>query len=81
MESSHISMNPEGGIIKGSPDVLLEQASTLADEIQIDFDQGVKTIKSCFYEFAKRFKQADGQEYQGFVAANANEIFSSTNST
>ncbi|MBL4796019.1 MAG: DUF1338 domain-containing protein [Oleispira sp.] len=80
MESSHISMNPEGGIIKGSPEVLLEQASTLADEIQIDFDQGVKTIKGCFYEFAKRFKQEDGQEYQGFVAANANKIFSSTNS-
>ena len=80
MASIHIAMNPEGGIIKGSPEVLLEQASTLADEIHIDFDQGSKTIKSCFYEFAKRFNQADGQEYQGFVAANANKIFSSTNS-
>jgi hypothetical protein len=80
MESVHISINPEGGIIKGSSEVLLEQASTLADEVQVDFDQGGKTIKSCFYEFAKRFKQADGQVYQGFVAANANQIFSSTNS-
>lgn len=81
MESHHITMNPAGGIIKGSPEVLLEQASTLADEIQVNFDQDTRTIKSCFYEFAKRFKQPDGQEYQGFVAANANQIFSSTNST
>ncbi len=80
MESIHISMNPEGGIIKGTPEVLLEQASTLADEISIDFDQGPKSIKSCFYEFAKRFNQTDGKEYQGFVATNANQIFSSTNS-
>jgi len=80
MESIHIKMNPEGGIIKGSPEVLLEQASTIADEIQFEFDQGTKNIKSCFYEFAKRFPQADGKEYQGFVAANANQIFSSTNS-
>lgn len=81
MESNHIAMNPEGGVIKGSPEVLLEQASTIADDIHIEFDQGPKTIKSCFYEFAKRFPQADGQEYQGFVAANANQIFSSTNTT
>lgn len=80
MESVHIAMNPEGGLIKGSPEVLLEQASTLADEIHIEFDQGPHTIKSCFYEFAKRFNQPNGQEYQGFVAANANQIFSSTNS-
>jgi hypothetical protein len=80
MESINISMNAEGGIIKGSADVLLEQASTLADEILINFDQGPKAIKSCFYEFSKRFNQADGLEYQGFVMANANAIFSSTNS-
>lgn len=80
MASIDIAMNAEGGIVKGNPEVLLEQASTLADEIHIDFDQGSKTIKSCFYEFAKRFPQANGQDYQGFVAANANKIFSSTNS-
>jgi hypothetical protein len=80
MASIDISMNAEGGIVKGNPGVLLEQASTLADEIHINFDQGSKTIKSCFYEFAKRFPQANGQEYQGFVAANANKIFSSTSS-
>jgi hypothetical protein len=80
MESIKIEMNPEGGVIKGSADVLLEQASTLADEIQLEFDQGSKTIKTCFYEFAKRFKQNNGKYYQGFVTANADKIFSSTNS-
>ena len=80
MESLEIKMNPEGGIIKGSSDILLEQASTLADEIQLEFDEGAKNIKTCFYEFAKRFKQNNGQYYQGFITANADKIFSSTNS-
>lgn len=80
IESIPLMMNSEGSIIKGSPEVLLEQASTLADEIDVKFDQGIKSIKSCFYELAKRFPQPDGKEYQGFVTANANQIFSSTNS-
>ena len=80
MTRIEIEMNADGGMIKGSPDVLLEQASTLADEVEIKFDQGTKRIKSCFFEFAKRFPQENGEEYPGFVAANANQIFSSTDS-
>ncbi len=80
MKQRGIRMNTEGGLIKGSPSVYLEQASTLADEISLLFDQGTKTVKSCFYEFAKRYPQADGKLYQGFVTDNANQIFSSTNS-
>ncbi len=36
-------------------------------------------IPSCFYEFAKRYPQADGELYTGFVAASADKIFESTN--
>lgn len=76
-----IKMNSDGGLIKGDPSVYLEQASTLADEIMLEFDQGIKAVKTCFYEFAKRFPQADGSLYPGFVTNNANQIFSSTNAT
>lgn len=79
MNQLGIKMNSEGGLIKGDPSVYLEQASTLADEITLKFDQGSKTVKTCFYEFAKRFPQANGSLYQGFVTNNANQIFSSTN--
>lgn len=81
MNELNIPMNNQGGLVKGTPNVLLEQASTLADEVSIEFDQGLKPIKTCFYEFAKRYKQTDGHYYQGFVTDNANQIFSSTNST
>ncbi len=80
MTELQIPMNHQGGLIKGTPRVWLEQASTLADEISLEFDQGIKPVKTCFYEFAKRYKQDDGQYYQGFVTDNANQIFSSTNS-
>ena len=81
MNQLGIKMNSDGGLIKGNPSVYLEQASTLADEIILEFDQGSKAVKSCFYEFAKRFPQADGSLYSGFVTNNANQIFSSTNAT
>lgn len=81
MTQLKISMNTEGGLVKGTPSVYLEQASTLADEISLEFDQGAKFVKTCFYEFAKRYPLADGSLYQGFVTDNANKIFSSTNAS
>lgn len=74
-----ISLNMEGGTIKGSSDVLLEQASTLADESLCEFADGQHTVKTCFYEFAKRYPEGNGELFHGFVTANANKIFSSTN--
>jgi len=78
IESLNIPLNQQGGIIKGSEDVLLEQASTLADEISCTFSDGEFTIKTCFYEFAKRFRNKEGELFHGFVTDNANQIFSST---
>ena len=71
-------MNTSGGVIKGSPDVLLEQCSTRATRIEVPFSDGPKEIPSCYYEFAKRYLGADGTLYQGFVAASADKIFEST---
>ena len=72
------TMNDSGGLIKGSPEVLLEQSSTKAKTIPVPFTDGVIDIPGCYYEFAKRYPQPDGSLYQGFVAASADKIFEST---
>lgn len=73
-------LNSSGGEIKGSPEELLEQSSTMADRAEVDFSDQTVSIPSCFYEFALRYPDADGQLYRGFVAASADRIFESTNS-
>ncbi len=79
VESLGLGINPSGGRIKGSPEVLLEQASTLADRMPFTFSGGrVEEIPTCYYEFARRYPDADGRLYQGFVAASADRIFEST---
>lgn len=79
VEGLGLAVNASGGRVKGSPDVLLEQASTLADEVEVEFADGVsRTVPSCYYEFAKRYRQSNGELFQGFVAASADKIFEST---
>lgn len=72
-------LNTSGGEIKGSPEVYLEQSSTMADRAEVQFADGPKEIPSCFYEFAKRYEIAPNKLYTGFVAASADKIFESTN--
>lgn len=79
LKSAGYSLNGSGGEIKGSPEVLLEQSSTLADNALVSFSDGELTIPSCFYEFALRYPKANGELYTGFVAASADKIFESTN--
>lgn len=71
-------LNDSGGLIKGSPDVLLEQSSTKAKPVTVEFNDGKLDIPGCYYEFALRYPQANGELYQGFVAASADKIFEST---
>ena len=71
-------MNQSGGEVKGSPEVLLEQSSTLATVADVHFSDGVYQIPSTYYEFAKRYPTQDGKLYQGFITQNANYIFEST---
>ena len=78
LEQAGFTLNQAGGKIKGSPDTLLEQSSTLADMAAVEFCDGVHTIPSCFYEFALRYPQADGTLFGGFVPASADKIFEST---
>ena len=78
LKTNDFTLNKSGGEIKGSPQLFLEQSSTLADAVEIDFADGKQMIPSCYYEFAKRYPLADGTLYQGFVAQSADKIFEST---
>jgi hypothetical protein len=72
-------LNHAGGEIKGSPEVFLEQSSTLAEQATISFPDGPRSIPGCYYEFALRYPMSDGQLFQGFVTQSADKIFESTN--
>lgn len=81
-----IAMNTTGGLTKGTPELQLEQSSTLAVQMPFLFQDGLKTLPYAFVEFAYRYplagKKADGMwhsYYQGFVTNNADKIFESTN--
>jgi hypothetical protein len=79
VEELGFQINESGGRIKGSPSVLLEQSSTMASTQEITFSGGSKqSVTTCYYEFAKRYFDENGELYQGFVAANADKIFEST---
>ncbi|WP_434358100.1 DUF1338 domain-containing protein [Parasalinivibrio latis] len=79
LRSAGFAINEFGGEVKGSPEVLLEQSSTMADKVPVMFSDGEQTIPGGFYEFAKRYLMEDGNLYPGFVAASADKIFESTN--
>jgi hypothetical protein len=78
LEEKGWKLNASGGKIKGTPEQLLEQSSTLADLHTVSFEEGSIEIPSCYYEFALRYAMPDGNLYQGFVAASADKIFEST---
>ncbi|MCT8125909.1 DUF1338 domain-containing protein [Alishewanella sp. BS5-314] len=79
LKAAGFLLNTSGGEIKGTPQVYLEQSSTLADLVTVKFSDTEATIPSCFYEFARRYPLANGLLYTGFVAASADKIFESTN--
>lgn len=81
LKNNGFSVNASGGEVKGTPDDLLEQSSTMADRVPMQFKDQKVTIPSCFYEFARRYPTHDGSLYNGFVAASADKIFESTNAS
>ncbi len=72
------TLNEAGGMIKGTPADLLEQSSTRADSISVEFSGETLRIPSCYYEFARRYPLPTGELFQGFVPASADKIFEST---
>lgn len=79
LKAEGFKLNGSGGEVKGSKEVCLEQSSTLANNIEVTFNDKKLTIPACYYEFAKRYPMSNGELYQGFVAASADKIFESTN--
>lgn len=80
-----IAMNRSGGLVKGNPDLKLEQIATMAVKVPYLFQDCLQEVAYGFVEFAKRYplegKKPDGNwqsYYQGFVTANADKIFEST---
>jgi hypothetical protein len=73
-------LNDSGGLIKGTPEQLLEQSSTRSNTIEWEFAGGERhVIPSCYYEFARRYVDpSTGELYRGFIAKSADRIFEST---
>lgn len=78
LKEEGFALNNSGGEVKGTPEQLLEQSSTLADRVEVDFLEGTFSVPSCYYEFAKRYKGKDGKLFSGFIAGSADKIFEST---
>ena len=72
-------LNDAGGEIQGTPEELLEQSSIRAGMVNFNFTEGENAIPGCYYEFAKRYPDSDGNLYSGFIAKSADKIFESTN--
>lgn len=79
VEDNGFRINDSGGRVKGTPEELLEQSSTMAGKLPVQFLEGTYEIPSCYYEFAKRYPDTDGKLYSGFIAKSADKIFESTN--
>jgi hypothetical protein len=79
LKSNGFVMNSSGGEIKGTPQDLLQQSSTIADTVDVNFEEGKFEVPCCYYEFAQRYSDPSGQIYSGFIAKSADKIFESTN--
>lgn len=71
-------LNSSGGEIKGTKQDLLQQSSTIADSVPVNFIEGVYEIPGCYYEFAIRYPNDNGDLFSGFLAKSADKIFEST---
>lgn len=67
-----------GSEIYGTAEELLEQSATKAEIMPFRFADGIHEVPACFYEFTKRYPDKSGKLYSGFIAANADKIFEST---
>jgi hypothetical protein len=79
LKSNGFMLNSSGGEIKGTPEELLQQSSTMADIVKVKFVEGIFEVPACYYEFAQRFPDSSGKLYSGFIAKSADKIFESTN--
>ncbi len=79
LKDNGFKLNSSGGEVKGTKEQLLKQSSIMADIIPVQFEEGEYHIPACYYEFAQRFEDENGERYSGFIAKSADKIFESTN--
>ena len=79
LKDNGFTLNSSGGEVKGTRDELLKQSSIMADIVPVKFIEGTYDIPACYYEFAERFADEDGEVYSGFIAKSADKIFETTN--
>ena len=79
LKNKRFILNSSGGEVKGTTEDLLQQSSTIADTVIINFSDGSFEVPCCYYEFAQRYPDSNGRLYNGFVAKSADKIFESTN--
>ena len=72
-------LNTSGGEVKGEITDLLQQSSTMSDMVKVEFTEGIYEVPSCYYEFAQRYPDTNGELYSGFISKSADKIFESTN--
>lgn len=69
-----------GGVVKGGPNVLLEQGSTVADVRRLGDGEKMFDVATAYCEFATRWSDpVTGQVFDKFVEGSADNIFDSTN--
>jgi hypothetical protein len=78
VEEKGWNLNASGGKIKGTPEQMLQQSSTLGDKMPIEFVEGLYNIPTCYYEFAYRYNVNEWELFNGFIASSADKIFEST---
>lgn len=78
LKDKGFELNDSGGEVKGRPEEMLEQSSTKAGKLDVQFVKGIYKLPSCYYEFAKRYPDNTGRLYGGFIAKSADKIFEST---
>ena len=78
IKENGFKINSSGGEIKGTPAELLEQSSIMSEIFEGDFIEGRYPITGCYYEFARRYNDENGNLYSGFIAKSADKIFEST---
>lgn len=76
--SHNIPLNSSGGLVKGTPKEHLVQSNTLAEMTKIEFAEGHFEIPGGDIGFAKRYPEANGKLYTGFVATSADKMFESS---
>jgi hypothetical protein len=78
LKNNRFLLNTSGGEVKGTKEELLQQSSTMADIVKVKFIEGEFDVPACYYEFAQRFPDQNGELFSGFIAKSADKIFEST---